>query len=168
MTTAFLTLTTGQGHTTRSNVTAVEVSAFSECFLFSLFFFFFFFWYPCKLPKEHFPFKNLVKQTSCKSYKAMYVFACNVWVVQRILMIFSPFFFSYFEFSLESWKKSLGSALKNRVGRKTGNNPFFSFFLFFFLGKIHFIPPGNRGGDFFVLQFVCLSVCLSVCPSVCL
>ena len=34
MTSAFLTLMKGQGHTTRSNVTDVEVSAFSECFLF--------------------------------------------------------------------------------------------------------------------------------------
>ena len=54
MTSAFLTLTKGQGHTTRSTVTDVEVSAFSECFLFffcyfsffgishSAFFFFFF------------------------------------------------------------------------------------------------------------------------------
>ena len=33
MTSAFLTLTKGQGHTTRSKVTDVEVSAFSECFL---------------------------------------------------------------------------------------------------------------------------------------
>ena len=40
-------------------------------------------------------------------------------------MIFSPFFFSYFEFSVESWKKSLGSASKNRVGQETGNKPFF-------------------------------------------
>ena len=42
MTSAFLTLTTGQGHTTRSNFTDVEVSAFSECFLFWLWFFFLF------------------------------------------------------------------------------------------------------------------------------
>ena len=34
MTSAFLTLTKGEGHTTRSKVTYVEVSAFSECFLF--------------------------------------------------------------------------------------------------------------------------------------
>ena len=34
MTSAFLTLTKGQGHATRSKVTDVEVSAFSECFLF--------------------------------------------------------------------------------------------------------------------------------------
>ena len=34
MTSAFLTLTKGQGHSTRSKVTDVEVSAFSECFLF--------------------------------------------------------------------------------------------------------------------------------------
>ena len=40
-------------------------------------------------------------------------------------MIFSPFFFSFFEFSFESWKKSLGSAPKNRVGRETGNKPLF-------------------------------------------
>ena len=33
MTSAFLTLIKGQGHTTRSKVTDVEVSAFSECFL---------------------------------------------------------------------------------------------------------------------------------------
>ena len=33
MTSAFLTLMKGQGHTTRSKVTDVEVSAFSECFL---------------------------------------------------------------------------------------------------------------------------------------
>ena len=33
MTSAFLTLRKGQDHTTRSNVTDVEVSAFSECFL---------------------------------------------------------------------------------------------------------------------------------------
>ena len=39
MTSAFLTLTKGQGHTTRSKVTDVEVSAFSECFLFFFFFF---------------------------------------------------------------------------------------------------------------------------------
>ena len=37
MTSAFLTFTKGQGHTTRSKVTDVEVSAFSECFLFTLF-----------------------------------------------------------------------------------------------------------------------------------
>ena len=36
MTPAFLTLTKGQGHTTRSKITDVEVSAFSECFLLSL------------------------------------------------------------------------------------------------------------------------------------
>ena len=40
MTSAFLTLMKGQGHTTRSKVTVVEVSAFSECFLFFCFFFF--------------------------------------------------------------------------------------------------------------------------------
>ena len=34
MTSAFLTLTICQGHTIRSKVTDVEVSAFSECFLF--------------------------------------------------------------------------------------------------------------------------------------
>ena len=34
MSSAFLTLTKGQGHTTRSKVTEYEVSAFSECFLF--------------------------------------------------------------------------------------------------------------------------------------
>ena len=34
MTSAFLTLTKGQGHNSRSKVTDVEVSAFSECFLF--------------------------------------------------------------------------------------------------------------------------------------
>ena len=44
-------------------------------------------------------------------------------------MIFLPFFFSYFEFSFESWKKkSLASAPKNRVGRETENKPFFFFF----------------------------------------
>ena len=31
-------MTKGQGHTTRSKVTDVEVSAFSECFLFFFFF----------------------------------------------------------------------------------------------------------------------------------
>ena len=36
-------LTQGQGHNWRSKVTDVEVSAFSECFLFHFFFFFFFF-----------------------------------------------------------------------------------------------------------------------------
>ena len=36
MTSAFLTLTKGQGHTTTSKVTDVEVSAFSECFLLNL------------------------------------------------------------------------------------------------------------------------------------
>ena len=35
MASAFLTLTKGQSHTTRSNVTYVEVSAFSEGFFFS-------------------------------------------------------------------------------------------------------------------------------------
>ena len=35
ITLAFLTLTKGQGHTSRSKDTDVEVSAFSECFLFS-------------------------------------------------------------------------------------------------------------------------------------
>ena len=35
MTSAFLTLTKGRSHTTRSNVKVVEVSAFSECFLFN-------------------------------------------------------------------------------------------------------------------------------------
>ena len=34
---AFLTLTKGQGHNSRSKVIDVEVSAFSECFLFSMF-----------------------------------------------------------------------------------------------------------------------------------
>ena len=34
MTEAFLALTKGQGHTTKSNVTDMEVSAFSEWFLF--------------------------------------------------------------------------------------------------------------------------------------
>ena len=34
MTSAFLTLTKGQGHTIRLKVTDMEVSAFSECFLF--------------------------------------------------------------------------------------------------------------------------------------
>ena len=38
MTAASLTLTKGQGHTTRSKVTDVEVSAFSKCFLFCPFF----------------------------------------------------------------------------------------------------------------------------------
>ena len=37
MTSAFKTLTIGQGHTTRSKVTDVEVSAFSEWFLFYFF-----------------------------------------------------------------------------------------------------------------------------------
>ena len=36
---AILTLMKGKGHTTRSKVTDVEVSAFSECFLFCYFFF---------------------------------------------------------------------------------------------------------------------------------
>ena len=40
MTSAFLTLTKGQGHTTRSMVTDVEVSAFCECFLLCFFFLF--------------------------------------------------------------------------------------------------------------------------------
>ena len=40
MTSAFLTLSKGQGHTTRSKVTDVEVSAFSECFMFLCFFVF--------------------------------------------------------------------------------------------------------------------------------
>ena len=39
MSSALLTLTKGQGHTTRSKVTDVEVSTFSECFLFLFFFF---------------------------------------------------------------------------------------------------------------------------------
>ena len=39
MTSAFFTLTKGQGHTTMSNVTDVEVSAFSEWFLFIVIFF---------------------------------------------------------------------------------------------------------------------------------
>ena len=69
------------------------------------YYFFFFFDTLVQLPKEHFPFKNLVKQTSRKSYKAISAIACNFWTVQRILMIFSPFFFSYFAFSFESWKK---------------------------------------------------------------
>ena len=43
MTSAFLTLANGQGHTIRSKVTDVEVSAFSECFLFSAFSYFDFF-----------------------------------------------------------------------------------------------------------------------------
>ena len=38
MTSAFLTLRKGHGQTTRSSVTDVEVSAFSECFLFVKFF----------------------------------------------------------------------------------------------------------------------------------
>ena len=38
MTSAFLTLTKGQDHTTRSKVKDVEVSAFSECFLSILFY----------------------------------------------------------------------------------------------------------------------------------
>ena len=38
MTLAFLTLTKGQDHTTRSKVTDMEVFAFSECFLLSFFF----------------------------------------------------------------------------------------------------------------------------------
>ena len=33
MTSGFLTLTKGQSHTTRSKITDVDVSAFSECFL---------------------------------------------------------------------------------------------------------------------------------------
>ena len=40
MTSAFFTLRKGQGHTTRSNVTDVEVSAFTECFLFFHIFFY--------------------------------------------------------------------------------------------------------------------------------
>ena len=39
ITSAVLTLRKGQGHTTRSNVTDVEVSAFFECFLFFVWFF---------------------------------------------------------------------------------------------------------------------------------
>ena len=42
MTSAFLTLTKDQGHTTRSKVTDVEVSAFSKCFLFIIIILFFF------------------------------------------------------------------------------------------------------------------------------
>ena len=37
ITLAFLTLTKRQGHTWRSNITDVEESAFSECFLFAIF-----------------------------------------------------------------------------------------------------------------------------------
>ena len=37
MTSAFLTLTIDQGHITRSKVTDVDVSAFSECFLLFIF-----------------------------------------------------------------------------------------------------------------------------------
>ena len=50
--TAFLTLTQGQGHNSRSKVTYVEVSAFSECFLFCFFFCFFFFNFLLKFEKK--------------------------------------------------------------------------------------------------------------------
>ena len=42
MTASFLTLTKGQDQTSKSKVTDVEVSAFSECFLFLILFFCFF------------------------------------------------------------------------------------------------------------------------------
>ena len=91
-------------------------------------------------------------------------------------MIFSPFFFSDFEFFVESWQKSLGSAPKNRVGRETGNKPIFFFGLRFWptipinyqrfveLSTSFITPPRNRGGVIFPMQFV--SVCLSVCVCV--
>ena len=76
--------------------------------------------------KEHFPSKNLVKQTSCISYKAISAIACNFLTVHQILMIFFAIFLLLFWiFFWKLKKKSLGSAPKNRVGRETGNKPIF-------------------------------------------
>ena len=91
MTSAFLTLTKGQGHTTTSKVIDVEVSAFSECFLFHL----------------------ILKTNERRHKKVLFCFvACNQQICNSL------------------W--------------------------------VFIIPPQNRGGVIFSMQFVCLSVFLCV------